>query len=221
MRKKAETPAGPKIQAVQIPPPNWQVAEFRIVGVSPLVQNAFPAKAREMIHAKQAAGSQAKKGSKREPKDFDLCYQQAMHKSREGWHGIPAASFRKAMISACRTVGFKMTLAKLALFVVSDGFDAQDAMPLVKITDGEPHYVEHYVRNETGVVDLRARPMWDSWAATLRIRFDADLFSLADVANLLLRAGVGGVGEGRNDSKNSAGMGWGEFEVESAKEATA
>jgi len=206
-------------QAVQINPPKWHVAEFRIIGVSPLVQNAFPAKAREQIHATQAAGPQAKKGRKKEPKDFDLCYQQAMHKSREGWHGIPAASFRKAMISACRVVGFKMTIAKLGLFIVADGFDAQDGMPLVKITDGEPHYVEHYVRNETGVVDLRARPMWDSWKLTLRVKYDADMFSLPDIANLLLRAGVGGVGEGRNDSKNSAGMGWGEFHVESAQEA--
>jgi hypothetical protein len=196
------------------------VAEFKVSGATPFVQNAFPKKAREKMHEQQASGARAKKGQKREPKDFDLCYEQSKHKSREGWLGIPAAAFRNALISACRTVGFKMTLAKLAVFIVADGFDAVDGMPLVRI-EGEPRYVEHYVRNATGVVDLRARAMFEEWGLTLRIRFDADLFSLSDIANLLMRAGVGGVGDGRNDSPNSAGMGWGEFSIEDAKRVSA
>jgi hypothetical protein len=46
------------------------------------------------------------------------------------------------------------------------------------------------------------------------VRFDADQFTLRDIANLLLRAGMQvGVGEGRPDSKKSCGMGWGTFEI--------
>ena len=49
----------------------------------------------------------------------------------------------------------------------------------------------------------------------MRIRFDADMFSAADVANLMNRVGAQvGIGEGRPDSKNSAGMGWGLFSIE-------
>jgi hypothetical protein len=57
--------------------------------------------------------------------------------------------------------------------------------------------------------------MWEpGWEATVRIRFDADLFTITDVANLLRRAGLQvGVGEGRPDSKKSAGMGWGIFDI--------
>jgi hypothetical protein len=56
--------------------------------------------------------------------------------------------------------------------------------------------------------------MWREWSATLRIQFDADQFQTSDVANLLARAGLQvGIGEGRPDSKKSAGMGFGQFEV--------
>ncbi|MBE3134790.1 MAG: hypothetical protein IMZ55_15075, partial [Acidobacteria bacterium] len=178
------------------------------------VQNKFSNKARDTMKAKQEAGQQAKKGKAREAKDFELCYQGAMHKSREGWCGIPAGAFRNAMISACRMVGYQMTRAKLSVFAEADGFDVDDGTPLVKITKGAPHYHEMAVRNESGVCDIRARPMWDSWECKLRVRFDADQFSLSDVSNLLMRAGMQvGVGEGRPDSKSSAGMGWGVFTI--------
>lgn len=203
-----------KPTAITIPPPKFSTGKFHGVGTAPLVQNAFPAKSREQMRAKQAAGSVSRKGQKRAAKDFDLCYQQAQHISREGWNGIPAAAFRCALISACRLVGFKMTLAKLSLFVVADGFDRLDGTPLVKITKGKPHHVEHATRNESGVADIRARPMWDEWEFILTVTWDADQFTASDVANLLLRAGLQvGVQEGRPDSKNSSGMGWGTFQI--------
>lgn len=48
----------------------------------------------------------------------------------------------------------------------------------------------------------------------LRIRFDADLFTKTDIVNLIMRVGAQvGIGEGRPDSKDSAGMGFGLFEI--------
>ena len=71
------------------------------------------------------------------------------------------------------------------------------------------------VRNDDGSADVRCRPMWDpGWTATVRLRFDADQIDAASVVNLLDRAGAQvGIGEGRNDSRRSAGLGWGSFEV--------
>lgn len=200
-------------QNVTISPPNFISVDLTIRGTTPFVQNKFSKKARETIKASQEAGSTARKGTKREPKDFAGNYEGAIHRTPEGWAGIPAPAFRSAMISACRTVGFQMTKAKLGFFVEADGFDADDGTPLVKITKGEPHYTEHFTRNETGVVDLRARAMWDAgWEAVVRVRFDGDMFTPTDIANLMMRAGLQvGVGEGRPDSKKSAGMGWGLF----------
>jgi len=203
-------------KTVSIPAPNMQVAAFRIRGVSPYVACKFSEKAKNQIRETQAAGSTAKSKRKREPKDFSQLFEQAIHRSRDGWAGMPASCFRNAAISACRIVNFKMTLGRLGLFVEPDGFDRDSGEPLVRI-EGEPRQHESMVRLATGVADLRVRAMWEQWSADVRIRFDADMFTLQDVANLLSRVGAQvGVGEGRPDSKNSAGMGWGLFELEGA-----
>lgn len=200
-----------------IEPPKFLTAEVCIVGISPYVQNKFSAKAREKMRQAQEAGSTGRKGTKREAKDFKAAYEAAIHRSSDGWHGIPAPAFRNACIDACRMCGFKMTHAKLSVFAEADGFDADDGTPLVRITKGKPEYSELAVRNESGVCDLRPRPMWrEGWEATVRIRFDADQFTLEDVTNLLMRAGLQvGIGEGRPSSPNSKGMGWGMFSLKS------
>lgn len=202
-----------KKESATIQPLNFRTAEFVVVGTAPYVMNKFSTKAREKMREAQEAGSQGRKGKKREPKDFEQCYRDAMYMSADGWAGIPASQFRAAMIAACRVVGFKMTHAKLALFVEPDGFDTEGT-GLVKISKGEPHYNEGLVRNESGVCDIRPRPMWNpGWEASVRVRFDADLFSLSDVANLLTRGGLQcGIGEGRPNSRDSNGCGWGTFE---------
>ncbi len=199
-------------KTVQITAPAFESAIFTIVGTAPYVQNKFSNKAKEMMRQKHIAGSAAKKGVKREPRDFDEDYRQATYFSTDGWMGIPASGFRLASISACRLVGFKMTLAKLSIFVEQDGFTA-DGEPLIKI-EGEPVKHEAMVRNATGVADIRVRPMWHKWSAKVRIRWDADQFSEEDVLNLMARVGAQvGIGEGRPDSKASAGMGWGTFAI--------
>lgn len=201
--------------------PRISTAAFTIIGTAPYVQNKWSAKAREIYKKMQEAGSVGKKGKKREGKDFQACYEDAQHKSGEGWVGIPAGAFRSAMIGACRMVGFKMTYAKLSVFIEADGFDADDGTPLVKITKGKPHYHEATVRNDNGGADIRARPMWDpGWEAVVKVRYDEDQFSFDDVSNLLLRAGLqAGIGEGRADSRDSCGMGWGEFRIREKHEA--
>lgn len=211
-KPKASPKPAPATKDLSIPAPNIQVLTFKVTGTAPYVQNRFGAKA--SIMASQAEGPTAKTTRKRSPKDFEQLYKAAMHKSRSGWLGIPAMSFRAAMISACRLVGFQMTRAKLSLFVIADDV-GEDGDPLVRI-HGTPEMHTAHVRNETGVIDIRARPMWRDWWCDLRIRYDADQFKPQDVANLLLRAGLQvGIGEGRADSKKShTGMGWGSFTIE-------
>lgn len=206
---------GHPVAQVVISPPRFAVAEFRIVGTAPYVQARFSEKAKQKMRATQEAGQQGKKGKAREPRDFAADYDGALHRDVAGRFGIPANAFRNACISACRLVGYKMTLAKLSIFAEADGFDVADGTPLVHI-DGEPEMAVHAMRNDNGGTDLRVRGMWREWAATVRLRYDADQFSLADVANLLARVGIQvGIGEGRPDSRMSAGMGWGMFRIAS------
>lgn len=209
---------GPSSQeTIRIAAPKFDVARFTLVGITPYVQAKFAQKARQMMVQKHTKGSQAGKGTKKAPRDFDADYKGAMHLDADGRHGIPAAAFRNAMIDACRMVGFKMTHAKMSVFVQHDTVDADDGTPLVFIL-GKPEKVEHAVRNATGVADIRVRPMWREWTVAIRVQFDAEQFSVTDVANLLMRAGISiGVGEGRPFSKESAGQGWGQFEIKEGK----
>lgn len=200
---------------IKISAPNIREAKFLIRGTAPLVVHKFSAKAKAMIRQKQEAGSLANKGKSKSAKDFEEVFQGARHISTEGWDGIPAAAFRAGIISACRLVGFKMTLAKLSIFVAADGFDETEGTPLVRIlSPAEPERNESMVRLATGVCDISVRPMWRYWGAELRIQYDADQFTADDVRNLLARVGAQvGVCEGRPDSKSSAGCGWGTFEL--------
>jgi hypothetical protein len=200
-------------RSVSIKPANIQTAKFNIRGTAPLVQARFSAKAMQAMMSKMAAGSTANKTRTKAARDFDDDFEQAKHISTEGWQGIPASAFRQAMISACRLVGFKMTLAKLSVFVKADGFDRVDGIPLIRF-DGTPERTEMAVRNATGVADIRIRPMWREWNSTVRVSYDADQFTVEDITNLMARVGLQvGIGEGRPDSRDSAGLGWGTFEL--------
>lgn len=216
--KKAEvTPSAttpPTKVTVTIKPPNFQIAQFDIEGLAPLVIHRFSAKTKNEMKLKMETGKAAGNKKVREPKDTEQTYFEARYISKEGWDGFHAASIRNAMISACRLVGFKMTLAKLSVFVQADGVDAlEPQIPLIRII-GKPTKQEDMARVETGQPYVTVRAAYHEWKAKIRIRFDADQFTQQDVANLLARVGMQvGIGEGRPDSKNSAGMGWGLFEV--------
>jgi hypothetical protein len=206
----------PKREVVTIKPLRQQIGVFHIKGTSPFMQLRFSEKSIAKMKETQQEGSQSRSRKKRTARDFDADYRDAMHIATNGKHGIPAAAFRNALISACRTVGFKMTLAKLSIFTIADDIDIHDGTPLVYL-EGTPEKSVMPVRNATGVADLRARPIWKEWHMTLRIRFDLDQFSMSDVYNLLVRAGAQvGIGEGRPDSRQSAGLGYGLFDVEEA-----
>jgi hypothetical protein len=211
---KAKTQAQAPEEAISIKAPDFRFLEINIRGTAPLVVNRFSAKAIEMMRATQEAGSTAKAKKVREPKDFDALFENAKHVSGDGWEGIHAAAFRNGAISACRAIGYKMTHAKLAFMVMADGFDRVDGAPLVRLSQGEAEQWVAPTRNATGVVDLRCRPMYREWAAVLRIKYDAGMLSSSDMVNLISRVGLQvGIGEGRPDSKASAGLGFGLFEI--------
>ena len=201
--------------AVQIKAPNIQEATFNIVGTAPLVVHRFSAKTLREMKQKMEMGKAASSRKNREAKLTDDTYEESRYISKEGWDGFNAASIRAAMVSACRLVGFKMTLAKMSVFVVAEGWDKKEPqIPLVRII-GKPTKQEDMARVQTGQPYVCVRAAYHDWRAKIRIRFDGDQFTLEDVANLLSRVGQQvGIGEGRPDSKNSTGMGWGTFQIE-------
>ena len=211
-------------KAVSITAPRFGHAEFPINGSAVLVIHRFSAKTKAQMKSKMETGKAASSRKNREAKDTDDLYQEARYICRTGkasWDGFHAGSIRNAMISACRLVGFKMVLAKLSIFVEADGQDSEEPqIPLIRII-GEPVKQEDMARVETGQPYVTVRAAYHNWKARIRIRWDMDQFTLEDITNLLMRVGQQvGIGEGRPDSKNSAGMGWGLFNIEETVDET-
>jgi len=201
-----------EVKAIAIKAPKFEVVEMILEGTAPLVIARFSKKGALM--EKMAQGPTAKNKKDRVARDYDAEADAARHyNTMREWEGVHAGAFRAGSISACRLVGFKMTLAKLSVFILEDDFDEEYKTPLVRIY-GKSETDTSHTRNATGVVDVRARPMYKRWGMRLRVRYDADQFTSTDVYNLISRVGIQvGIGEGRPDSKSSAGCGWGTFRV--------
>lgn len=226
MAERQATTPGPSTSAktdrrVTISPPRFGIVQFSVRAAedSPLVIHRFSLKVKQQMKAKMETGKPAASRKTREAKATDDLYEEARYRGVEGWDGFNASAIRNAMISACRLVGFKMTLAKLSIFTFADGRDAHEPQfQLVRIY-GDPVKQEDMARVETGQPYVTVRPAYHDWRAKIRIRFDLDQFTETDVANLMTRVGLQvGIGEGRPDSKNSAGMGWGLFNIEQMDE---
>lgn len=203
-----------KTQNVLITAPKFQIATFEVEGIAPLVIHRFSAKTKEEMLQKQEIGKAASSMKKREPRNSDDVYNEARYLSKEGWDGFHAGAIRNGMISACRLEGFKMTLAKLSLFVIQDGWDEKEPqIPLVRIY-GKSEKQEDVGRVDTGQPYITIRSAFYKWSAKITIRWDADQFTVDNIFCLLSRVGEQvGICEGRPDSPNSAGMGWGLFKV--------
>lgn len=199
---------------VAIKPPKMQEGVFPLRFTAPYVSNAFSEDSKKEMEEKQKqGGSTTKRKTVRAGKDFNLLYEQSMHTATAGWRGIPAQGFMAAIVRACVLAGEQMTRARMAIRVIPDGFDKVNAMPLVRITKGEPHQIRSALPNANGVPDIRARAMWAQCEVNLTVRWDADQFNKDDIGNLISRAGIQvGVGAGRPFSQKSAGCGWGTWE---------
>lgn len=204
-------------KTVQIKAPNFGRAVFNIKGIAPLVVKRFSHKTLEQMAQKMQEGKSASSKKNRDAKDFDDLFNESRYISKEGWDGFNASGIRKGMIDCCRLVNFKMTLAKMSIFVEADGWDAEEPqIPLVRIY-GKAILQRDMARVETGQPYVTVRAAYHDWKAKVRIRWDADQFSVTDITNLLMRVGTqNGLCEGRPNSKDSCGMGWGLFEIESA-----
>lgn len=100
---------------ITIQPPNFKSVTLRVEGTAPLLVHKFSEKSRRQMEENQTSENTTKK--KRKPKDYDAEYRAAKYVSSAKWEGVPAASFRMAMINSCRMLdGLPMTKARSALY---------------------------------------------------------------------------------------------------------
>ena len=161
-----------------------------IVGISPLIIHAWSVKAMREISDKQAGKAKNKKHDIRVPEDD---YEQAKHKSPQGWDGFPAAGFKAAMIRGAKMIGMVMKDTQTAFFIKADCEETQ----LVRI-NGESRMRTDMVRVGMGSADIRYRPEYPEWSADLIIEYNSGVVSLDQIYQLVKAAGYGcGIGEMR------------------------
>lgn len=186
---------------IVIPKPKIRTVQIPIVGTTPLIMHKWSEKAIQMIKDKQGKKASGPKAAK----DPEAEYNGARYVSVDGWDGVQAVAFKAAMVGACRQTdkAISMTLAQRLFFIVADGVDDRDN-GLIRII-GEPKMHEAMVRVGMGVADIRYRPIYSPWSATLTVRFNAGMISDEQLFNLVQLAGLSeGVGEWRPSAPKSA-----------------
>jgi hypothetical protein len=185
----------PQISFIQVP----------VIGDSILVSHNWSEKGKKGL---REAGTKVVK-RKKDPRDPEGEFEGSLYRSIEGWCGIPAIGFKTSGVEACRYIdGLTMVEARGTLFVQPDGLSA-DGIGLVRIHGDGPHIREDVVRVGMNKADLRYRGYWLRWAALVTVRFNENVISQSQIANLLAIAGLHcGVGDGRPTSPTGT-MDWG------------
>ncbi len=176
------------------------IAYIQVEGTAPLIVNRFSEKARQMMEDKQQG-----RANIREPKQPEVLYEAAAYRLEDGTYGFPAAGFKGALVGAVRYFkGSKLTMTALKqmIFVRGEGEDQ-----LVRIEAPEPKMRTDTVRNATGVADIRYRPMFWPWRASVPVEFIQGQFTIDSLIALLDASGLGGIGEWRPSApKSMTGM---------------
>lgn len=196
-----KTPA-PDAATLEIPPIDIRTYHVTIVGDSPLIMHAWSDKAKKEMLDKQMGKARAKK----EPKDPQRDYEEAFYRLPDGRPGFPSIAFKAATVSAARQVeGLTMTFLRGAFHI------AGELTPI----EGDARMREDTVRVGMGTADLRYRPEFPTWAATLQVRLNARAMTLEQLIHLINQAGFSvGVGEWRPEKDGAYGM----FHVEGVEE---
>lgn len=188
---------------VSIPSFKIKMVQIPIVGVSPLIVHKFSEKAQKMIEDKQQGAAKNAKHELRQPEED---YEGAKHKSPLGWEGFPAAGFKAAMIRGAKMIGLVMKDTQTAFFVKADCEETQ----LVKI-NAKARMRTDMVRVGMGSADIRYRPEYVDWSATLTIEFNEGVLSIDQLHQLVQAAGYGcGIGEMRPERTK---FGYGRFKI--------
>lgn len=196
------------VEAIQIDRIAAETIRVPIVGTSPLIVHNFSEKSkRQMLEAQQ--------GRKRlkEVRDPQAEYEAAFYRiadpaTGETRYGFPVTAFKAATTGAARFYGKSISMTALRQFMFMRGIltDA-DPQQLVEII-GEPRMREDVVRlgGPSRSADLRYRPEFPNWRASLEVTFVTSSISRQSVLSLIDAGGLGiGVGEWRPEKRGEFG----------------
>lgn len=194
-----------KSDSIVIPLPKRTTIKLKIrnsPGI-PLVCNRKTKRAMDRIRNKQLMQGTVGK----EKKDIQILFEESMHRVN-GTYGFPGSGIKNAIVAAGPIGGITMTfLKKAGIYVIGD------IVPFTKFSEPKMRD-EDFLPVGRGGLDWRIRSQFDEWEMELTILFNANMISKEQIVNLVDLAGFHiGIGEGRPNSKRTAGCGWGLFEV--------
>lgn len=213
-------------EPIRIPAMQIGVIELPIVGITPLLVNAFSHEAEEMMERQQTGKAQHKKPPKNPEQEF-LRSLHVMASSPPvrvekradgqvvavGEFGFPASAVKQMLVHGCRfTEGVKMTSARGSFHVLPTPGDPR----LIKIESPPPTMRRDHVRvGRFGakVADIRYRPEFPiGWEMTIRIRYNASAITPEGLAHLLNIGGfAAGLGNWRPQLEGGGSFGM--FEI--------
>jgi hypothetical protein len=198
-KAKAEKTEAPAI--VSVPALDIRLMTCRIVGDASLIVHKFSEKTK-----RQMADKQMQKASLgRQAKDPQEDFENSLHRLPDGpkgkkRYGFPAIAFKCAAVTACTSLNkaLSKTAARQAFHVIGD---------MVEI-EGDPSMREDMVRvGPSKSADIRYRGEFKTWSCILKIRYNARVFSMEQIVNLLNTAGFGvGIGEWRPEKNGQNGL---------------
>ena len=182
-------------KCVMVKPIDLIGLRFRIIGTSPLVVHNWSKKAMAMLRMTAAERRKVPKVAR----DPETEAEGATYRTADGRHGILAMAVKTAMITAAhKDMGLPRSVVMKAIRFAESG--------VIPLECEEPIIREDVVRVGMGATDLRYRPQYTKWAATIRMDYDAESLTSQDVINLVNRAGFSvGIGEWRAEKGGELG----------------
>lgn len=179
-----------------------------LIGTTPLIVHRFSEKAkRQMLDNMQG------RKSPKTAKNPEAEYEAAFYRLADGGFGFPALAFKAATVGGARFYsGVTMTALKQFMFIHGEVGD--DGRALTRIV-GDPVMREDVVTVGRNGSDLRYRPQFSTWSATLTVRYVTSALTQGSVLSLIDAGGMGvGVGEWRPEKDGDFGT----YQVDPARE---
>lgn len=189
-------------EAIEINKIASETVSVPIVGTMPLIVHNFSEKSkRQMLDAQQG------RKSPKQVRDPETEYNAAFYRTKDGY-GFPVTAFKACTVGAARFYGKDVRMTELRQFMFFHGhLSEKDPQALVEIV-GTPRMREDVVRlgGPSRSADLRYRPEFPEWSATLLVTYVTSSLSRASVLSLIDAGGMGiGIGEWRPEKRGEFG----------------
>jgi hypothetical protein len=207
--------------------------KITLVGVSPLVTNPFPKKARDEIEAKEHEKTKTTKREKVARNEWNEVYERCywlsdvpVIKTEEDWNrervkgtfGVHVGGIKSSATSAAYRAGVvKNVVSANGMFMITntiqDKLYGVDCIPLIL---GEPPFMrKDCLSTFNSGASMRYRPQFNDWKIELEVMYNAGLITLDQLFTWFQ---MGGFSCGLCEYRTEKGGSWGSYIVQDGEQ---